>query len=226
MARYTGPVCKFARREGCDLEHKSGIKSLDSKCRFKTPPGTGHGARMRGKPSDYQIHLRAKQRMRRYYGVLERQFRGYFKRAAAARGDTGEKLLRLLESRLDNCLFRMGFATTRSEARQTVTHGHVVIKKHDLVDGNFVDNEDCQAVKVDIPSFLVGPGHVVAIAEKSRRQHGRMKDVIANAELRADAHPWLEVNISELSGKVIAVPDISELDIKMDVNLVVEYYSK
>lgn len=209
MARYLGPSCKLARREGSDLELKSGIKSFELKCKSKTLPGTGHGARLRGRPSDYQIHLRAKQRMRRYYGVLEKQFRRYYKNAAAARGDTGEMLMSLLESRLDNIVYRMGFATTRSQARQLVSHKHV------LVDD----------LRVNIPSYLVRENQAVSIAKQARTQ-AQIKDAISQAEVRATEHNWIDVNFASFSGKVVGVPDLADLGFKFDISLVVEHYSK
>ncbi len=209
MARYRGPTCKLARREGEDLEFKSGIKSFDQKCRSKTLPGSGHGGRAPGKPSDFQIHLRAKQKLRRYYGVLERQFRTYYKRAAGGRTDTGESLLLLLESRLDNVVYRMGLAVTRAEARQMVTHRQV------LVDGRLVN----------IPSCQVKPGQKIELSARAR-EHVRAKEAIAHAEIRDMDLGWLEVDLRAFAGKVAGKPDIQGLMRRFDVSLVVEYYSK
>ena len=209
MARYRGPVCKFSRREGEDLELKSGMKSFDAKCKFKTPLGTGHGARPSGKPSDYQLHLRAKQKLRRYYGVLERQFRNYYRKAAGGRTDTGESLLQLLESRLDNIVYRIGLGVTRAAARQMVSHNHV------LVDGK----------RVNIPSYQVRPGQQISLSE-SARSHSRVKEAVAHAEMRELSRDWLEVNLKDFSGRVLGVPVIDDLVHQFDVSLVVEYYSK
>ena len=144
MARYTGPKLKLSRREGTDLLLKSGVRPIDSKCRIDSPPGQ-HGAR-RGRLSDYAVQLREKQKVRRFYGVLEKQFRNYYKKAERQRGATGENLLRLLESRLDNVVYRMGFGATRAEARQLVSHKAI------LVNGR----------PVNIPSYQVAPEDVVA----------------------------------------------------------------
>ncbi len=152
MARYIGPKLKLARREGTDLYHKSGVRPIDSKCRIDNPPGE-HGAR-RTRLSDYAIQLREKQKVRRIYGVLEKQFRNYYKKADRQKGATGENLLKLLESRLDNVVYRMGFGSTRSEARQLVSHKAI------LVNGQ----------SVNIASYQVMPEDVVSVAEKSRGQ--------------------------------------------------------
>ena len=151
MARYLGPTCKLARREGTDLFLKSGVRALDSKCRAESAPGM-HGAR-RGRLSDYGVQLREKQKVRRTYGVLEKQFRNYYKTAASKKGATGENLLQLLESRLDNVVYRIGFGSTRAESRQLVSHCAV------LVNGQ----------KVNIPSYQVQPGDVVSLREKSQK---------------------------------------------------------
>ncbi|MCY4325805.1 MAG: 30S ribosomal protein S4 [Betaproteobacteria bacterium] len=209
MARYRGPVCKFSRREGEDLELKSGMKNFDAKCKSKTPLGMGHGARPSGKPSDYQLHLRAKQKLRRYYGVLERQFRNYYRKAASGRTDTGESLLQLLEARLDNVVYRIGLGVTRAAARQMVAHGQV------LVDGQ----------RVDIPSYQVRPGQLVTLSEAARA-HSRVKEAVAHAEMRELSRDWLDVNLKEFSGKVVSAPTIHDLMHLFDVSLVVEYYSK
>ena len=183
MAKYTGPTCKLARREGMDLGLKSGVKPLDSKCKIKNPPGQHGLSGMPRKVSDYGVHLREKQKLRRIYGVLERQFLGYYKRAARSKTVTGEKLLQLLESRLDNLVYRMGFASTRAEARQLVSHNHV------LVDGK----------RVNVASYLVTPGQSVEIAEKAR-QHNRIKDAISLSEAQGVSYEWLDVNHTEFKG--------------------------
>ena len=154
MARYIGPTCKLARREGTDLFLKSGVRALESKCNIENVPGQ-HGAR-RGRLSDYGVQLREKQKVRRIYGVLEKQFRNYYKEAARQRGATGENLLRLLECRLDNVIYRMGFGSTRAEARQLVSHRSI------LVNGQ----------SVNIPSYQVSPGEVISLREKAKKQPG------------------------------------------------------
>ena len=153
MARYIGPKCKLARREGTDLFLKSGVKPLESKCKFQVPPGGIKGER-KTRLSDYGLQLREKQKLRRMYGVLERQFSNYYTEAARRAGATGENLLKLLEGRLDNVVYRMGFASTRSEARQLVSHKGIQV------------NGDV----VTIPSYQVKPGDVVQVREKSRKQ--------------------------------------------------------
>lgn len=208
MARYTGPTCKLARREGTDLFLKSGAKSLEYKCKLKTPPGH-QGVFRSGKISDYGLHLREKQKLRRMYGLLERQFSNYYRKAARMRGDTGECLLRLLESRLDNVVYRMGFACTRAEARQMVTHGHV------RVDGE----------RVNIPSCLVATGQTVSIGGKARG-HDRVKDALTQAEGRGAAPAWLDVDAANLSGVFRQAPERAELDMEINENLIIEYYSR
>ena len=160
MARYIGPTCKLARREGVDLELKSPARGLESKCKLNQPPGQ-HGASRRVRLSDYALQLREKQKVRRIYGVLERQFRNYYKLAAKQRGATGENLLRLLESRLDNVVYRMGFAVTRAQARQMVTHKAIAVNGQ----------------TVNIPSYRVKPEDVVAIREKAKEQL-RVKEAV------------------------------------------------
>src|SRR5210317_858918 len=162
MARYIGPKCKLSRREGTDLFLKSGVRSLDSKCKLDTPPGVQ--PQRRSRLSDYGLQLREKQKLRRMYGVLERQFRNYYKRAAQLKGATGENLLKLLEGRLDNVVYRMGFATTRAEARQIVSHKGIT-----------VNNE-----LVNIPSFQVKAGDVIEVREKAKSQD-RIKAAVSIA---------------------------------------------
>lgn len=152
MARYIGPKCKLSRREGTDLFLKSGVRALDSKCNIETPPGM-HGAR-RGRLSEYGVQLREKQKVRRIYGVLEKQFRNYYKEAARGKGATGENLLQLLEGRLDNVVYRMGFGSTRAEARQLVSHKAILVNDK----------------SVNIPSYQVRPGDVVSVREKAKNQ--------------------------------------------------------
>jgi small subunit ribosomal protein S4 len=155
MARYIGPKCKLSRREGTDLQLKSGVRALESKCKAETAPGQ-HGAR-RGRLSDYGIQLREKQKVRRIYGVLEKQFRNYYKEAARLKGATGENLLALLESRLDNVVYRMGFGSTRAESRQLVSHKGI------LINGRVVN----------VPSYQVQPGDVVSVREKAKKATAR-----------------------------------------------------
>ncbi len=206
MARYIGPKCKLSRREGTDLFLKSGVRALESKCKVENAPGQ-HGAR-RGRLSDYGVQLREKQKVRRMYGVLERQFRNYYKEAARLKGATGENLLQLLESRLDNVVFRMGFAATRAEARQLVSHKGV------LVNG----------AVVNIPSCQVKAGDVVALREKARKQL-RVQSAMALAAQRGEPE-WIEVNVDKLEGVFKAVPERQELSSEINENLIVELYSK
>lgn len=206
MARYRGPTCKLARRLGTDLQLKSGIRALDSKCKLATPPGV-HGAK-RGRLSEFGVLFRQKQLIRRTYGVLERQFRLYYAKAAKRKGITGENLLKLLECRLDNVVFRMGFAATRAEARQLVSHRSV------KVNGNIVN----------IPSFQVKAGDVVEIKEKSKSQT-RIQAALVLAKQKTQPG-WLDVDFTKLQGIVKLVPERSELPLEFNENLVVEYYSK
>ncbi len=206
MARYLGPKCKLSRREGTDLFLKSGVRSLESKCRAESAPGQ-QGQR-RGRLSDYGVQLREKQKVRRIYGVLEKQFRNYYKAAAQQKGATGENLLQLLEGRLDNVVYRMGFGATRSEARQVVSHKAV------LVNGK----------TVNIASYQVQPGDVVSIREKSRNQL-RIQSALALAEQRGDL-PWVEVDRKKMEGVFKNVPDREDLPAEINENAIVELYSK
>lgn len=206
MARYIGPKCKLSRREGTDLFLKSGIRSLESKCRSESQPGQ-HGAK-RGRLSDYGLQLREKQKLRRMYGVLERQFRRYYQEAARRRGATGENLLLLLECRLDNMVYRMGFAATRAEARQLVGHKSIEVNGE----------------SVNIPSYQVQAGDVISVREKSRKQL-RIQNALQIASQVGRAE-WVDVDDKKLSGVVKNVP--ARVDILPDINenLVVELYSK
>ncbi|QGG80838.1 30S ribosomal protein S4 [Litorivicinus lipolyticus] len=206
MARYLGPTCKLARREGTDLFLKSGVKALESKCNTEQVPGM-HGAR-RSKVSDYGLQLREKQKVRRTYGVLEKQFRGYYKEAARRKGATGENLLALLEGRLDNVVYRLGFGSTRAEARQIVGHASI------LVNGQ----------KVTIPSFQVSEGDVISVREKAKGQL-RIKAALELAASRA-ACDWLEVDGTKMEGTFKRVPDRQELSSEINESLIVELYSK
>ena len=206
MARYIGPKCKLSRREGTDLLLKSGVRALESKCKAETIPGQ-HGAR-RGRLSDYGVQLREKQKVRRIYGVLEKQFRNYYKEAARLKGATGENLLQLLESRLDNVVYRMGFGSTRSEARQMVSHKAI------LVNGSVVN----------IPSYQVKAGDVISLREKAKKQL-RVQSAMALAAQRGEPE-WIEMNSEKLEGVFKAVPDRQELSSEINENLIVELYSK
>jgi small subunit ribosomal protein S4 len=206
MARYIGPKCKLARREGTDLFLKSGARALDSKCKLETAPGV-HGAR-RGRLSDYGVQLREKQKVRRIYGILEKQFRGYYKEAARRKGATGENLLQLLESRLDNVVYRMGFASTRAEARQLVSHKGV------LVNGSVVN----------VASYQVQAGDVVAVREKAKKQL-RIQSAMTLAAQRGDIE-WIDVNTDKMEGVFKAAPERGELSSEINENLIVELYSK
>jgi len=206
MARYLGPRCKLARREKTDLLLTSGVRALDSKCKLDTPPGQ-HGAR-RGRETEHGIQLREKQKVRRIYGILERQFENYFKHATRLKGSTGENLLRLLERRLDNVVYRMGFASTRAEARQLVSHGAI------LVNGK----------SVNIPSYQVSPGDVISVRERSKTQL-RIQSALTLAQGRAESS-WLEVNAAEFTGTFKTLPDRNDLYKDINEQLIVEYYSK
>ncbi len=207
MARYTGPRCKLMRREKLDLSLVSSRKSADSKCNLAVAPGQ-HGAKSGGKLSDYGIQLREKQKIRRIYGVLERQFRKYFAEAERRKGSTGDNLLKLLESRLDNVVYRMGFGSTRAEARQLVSHKSV------CVNGSLVN----------IPSYLVKSGDVVSIAEKSQKQV-RVSEALSLSE-QIGFPAWVDVNAKKMEGVFKTAPERNELSSDMNEQLVVEFYSK
>lgn len=206
MARYLGPKCKLSRREGTDLFLKSRGKSLENKCKLDQRPGQ-HGTK-RTRSSDYSVQLRAKQRLRRIYGVLEKQFRNYYQSAALRKGSTGENLLDLLEGRLDNVVYRMGFASTRAEARQLVSHKAILI--NDKV--------------TNIPSYQVSPGDTVSIREKAKKQQ-RIIDSLTVAE-QYGFPAWVEVNTKALSGVFKALPERADLGSEINEQLVVELYSK
>ena len=206
MARYIGPKCKLARREGSDLYLKSARRSIDSKCKIDTAPGQ-HGAK-RGRLSDYGLQLREKQKIRRIYGVLERQFRRYFAEAERRKGSTGELLLQLLESRLDNVVFRMGFGSTRAEARQLVSHKAITVNGQ----------------VVNIPSYQVKAGDVVAVREKAKKQV-RIQEALALAT-QIGLTSRVNIDAQKLEGTFKNVPDRSELSADIKEQLVVEFYSK
>jgi small subunit ribosomal protein S4 len=207
MARYVGPKCKLARREGTDLFLKSGIKPLENKCKFTVPPGGLKGER-KTRLSEYGLQLREKQKLRRMYGVLERQFGNYYTEAARRAGSTGENLLKLLECRLDNVVYRMGFASTRAEARQLVSHKAIQV------------NEQV----VTIASYQVKAGDVVQIREKSRKQL-RIAGALTVAQ-QVGFPDWVEVNDKEFKGVFKQVPARDEILPDINENLVVELYSK
>ena len=206
MARYLGPKLKLCRREGTDLFLKSGVRAIETKCKIDTAPGQ-HGAR-KPRLSDYGLQLREKQKVRRIYGILEKQFRNYYKEAARLKGNTGENLLQLLESRLDNVVYRMGYASTRAEARQLVSHKSIV------VNGSVVN----------IPSYKVSAEDVVAIREKSKKQ-GRITAALELAEQR-EKPTWIDVDNKAMTGVYKAHPERSELSTEINEQLIVELYSK
>jgi len=208
MAKYIGPKCKLMRREGADLSLKSSRRAVDTKCKIDNPPGM-HGAGTR-KPrqSDYGLQLREKQKLRHIYGILERQFRNYYKEASRLKGSTGENLLQLLEARLDNVVYRMGFGSTRAEARQLVNHKSI------LVNGSIVN----------IPSYVVAPEDVVSVREKSRKQ-ARIAESLALAE-QIGFPDWVDVNQGKFEGTFKALPDRADLPPDINEQLVVELYSK
>ena len=206
MARYLGPKLKLSRREGTDLFLKSGVRPIESKCKIDNAPGQ-HGIR-RGRLSDYAVQLREKQKVRRLYGILEKQFRNYYKRAERTKGATGENLLMLLESRLDNVVYRMGYGSTRAEARQLVSHKSI------LVNGSLVN----------IPSYQVKPDDTVSVKEGSRGQL-RIQSALQLSIQRGQAE-WLDVSVETFSGLFKRLPDREELPSEINENLIVEYYSK
>ena len=209
MARYIGPTCKLARREGADLSLKSPARALDSKCKLEQKPGQ-HGATARkGKLSDYATQLREKQKVKRIYGLLERQFRNYYKKASTKKGNTGENLLQLLETRLDNVVYRMGFAITRPSARQLVSHRGV------LVNGK----------SVNLPSYQVKAGDSIELSEKAQKQLRVQESLTVSQQM--DLSPsWVEVDSKKFSGVFKAVPDRADLPADINEALIVELYSK
>jgi small subunit ribosomal protein S4 len=206
MARYLGPKLKLSRREGTDLFLKSGVRAIDSKCNLTTAPGQ-HGAR-RGRLSDYGLQLREKQKVRRIYGVLEKQFRNYYKEAARLKGNTGENLLQLLEGRLDNVVYRMGLASTRAEARQLVSHKAIMVN----------------GAVVNIPSYAVSPDQVIAVREKAKKQ-ARIVAALEISEQR-EKPTWIEIDSKKMEGVFKRVPERSDLSADINEQLIVELYSK
>ena len=207
MARYLGPKCKLSRREGTDLFLKSGVKSLESKCKLEVPPGGIKGER-RQRTSDYGLQLREKQKLRRMYGVLETQFRNYYHKAAGRPGATGENLLQFLERRLDNVVYRMGFASTRTEARQLVSHKSIAVNGE----------------VVNIPSYQCKGGDVITVREKAQKQ----LRIQAALQIKAQVGfpEWVEVDDKKFSGVLKSLPERGDILPDINENLVVELYSK
>ncbi|MCL5272042.1 MAG: 30S ribosomal protein S4 [Gammaproteobacteria bacterium] len=206
MARYLGPKCKLSRREGTDLLLKSGVRDHKSKCKSEKLPGQ-HGDK-KPRLNGYGIQLREKQKIKRLYGVLEKQFRNYYKMSARQKGSTGENLMTLLERRLDNVVYRMGFASTRAEARQLVTHKAILV--NDKI--------------VNVPSFLVSPGDVITVRQRAKSQ-GRVQAALALSEQRAPCD-WITVDSTAFKGTFSTAPTLTDLSSDYNVNLVVELYSK
>ena len=211
MARYIGPTCKLARREGADLGLKSPARALDSKCKLEQKPGqhgAGTGAR-RSKLSDYATQLREKQKVKRIYGLLERQFRNYYKKASTKKGNTGENLLQMLETRLDNVVYRMGFAVTRPAARQLVSHRGVTVN----------------GKPVNLPSYQVKAGDAVALSERAQKQL-RVQESLTVAQQMDLSPSWIEVDSKKFAGVFKAVPDRTDLPADINEALIIELYSK
>ncbi len=209
MARYIGPTCKLARREGADLSLKSPARALDSKCKLEQKPGQHGPVARRGKLSDYALQLREKQKVKRIYGLLERQFRNYYKKASTRKGNTGETLLQLLEQRLDNVIYRMGFAVTRPQARQIVSHRGV------LVNGKIVN----------LPSYQVKAGDQIALTERAQKQL-RIQEAATMSQDMDLVPNWIEVDAKKFTGVFKAVPERSDLPSDINEALIVELYSK
>jgi small subunit ribosomal protein S4 len=207
MARYLGPKCKLSRREGTDLFLKSGVKPLESKCKLEVPPGGVKGER-KSRLSDYGLQLREKQKLRRMYGVLEKQFRNYYIKATGRPGATGSTLLQLLEGRLDNVVYRMGFAATRSEARQLVSHKAISVNGE----------------AVTIPSYQCSAGDVIAVREKAQKQL-RIQTAL-QIKSQVGFPEWVEVDEKKFSGTFKQLPDREDILPDINENLVVELYSK
>jgi small subunit ribosomal protein S4 len=207
MARYLGPKCKLSRRQGMDLGLKSRSRAIETKCQLEKPPGQ-HGENRGRRMSDYALQLREKQKLRYIYGVLERQFRNYYKEAARLKGATGENLLQLLERRLDNVVYRMGFGCTRAEARQLVSHKAILL------------NGKC----MNIPSHLVSKDDIISVRDKSKKQV-RVQDSLAIAE-QLGFPEWVEVDVKKMEGKLQSIPERNDLSADINESLVVELYSK
>ena len=207
MARYLGPKAKLSRREGTDLFLKSARRSISDKCKFDSKPGQ-HGRTSGQRTSDFGLQLREKQKVKRMYGVLERQFRRYFAMADQQKGNTGSNLLSLLESRLDNVVYRMGFGSTRAEARQLVSHKAITVNAH----------------QVNIPSYLVKAGDVVSVREKSKKQ-GRVLEALQLAT-QVGMPAWVDVNVDKAEGVFKKAPDRDEFAADINESLIVELYSR
>ena len=208
MARYIGPTCKLARREGADLSLKSPARAIDSKCKLEQKPGQ-HGAARKGRLSDYGVQLREKQKVKRIYGLLERQFHKYYVKASNQKGNTGENLLRQLETRLDNVIYRMGFAVTRAQARQLVAHRAVSVN----------------GKRVNLPSYQVRTGDEISLTESARSQLRVQESVTVSQEM--DLVPaWVEVDPKKFSGVFKALPERSDLPSDINESLIIELYSK
>ncbi len=208
MARYTGPSCRLCRREGCKLFLK-GDRCYTDKCAIERRDyAPGEAGRKRIKESEYRMQLREKQKTKRIYGLLEKQFHHYYEMANRQQGVTGENLLRILESRLDNVVYRLGFAKSRAEARQQVRHGHIQVNGR----------------RVDIPSFRVRPGDLVAVAPKARDMLVIKSALISSERIQVPA--WLEVDIEKLQGSVLSLPQRDQIDSDIREQLIVELYSK
>lgn len=207
MARYIGPKAKLSRREGTDLFLKSARRSIGDKAKFESKPGQ-HGRISGARTSDYGVQLREKQKVKRMYGVLEKQFRRYFAEAERRRGNTGANLLTLLESRLDNVVYRMGFGSTRAEARQLVSHKAIIVNGQ----------------SVNIPSYLVKPGDVIAVREQSKKQ-ARVQEALQLAS-QVGMPAWVEVNIDKVEGIFKKAPDRDEFGVDINESLIVELYSR
>ena len=209
MARYIGPTCKLARREGADLSLKSPARAIDSKCKLEQKPGQHGAVAKRGKLSDYANQLREKQKVKRIYGLLEKQFRNYYKKASTKKGNTGETLLQMLEQRLDNVVYRMGFAVTCPQARQLVSHKGV------LVNGK----------AVNLPSYQVKAGDNIALTERAQK-HLNVQEAV-NLSQQMDLVPsWCEVDAKKFAGVFKAIPDRADLPSDINEALIVELYSK
>ena len=209
MARYLGPTCKLARREGADLSLKSPGRALDSKCKLEQKPGQHGAATKKGRLSDYAVQLREKQKVKRIYGLLERQFRNYYKKASTKKGNTGENLLQLLETRLYNVVYRMGFAVTRPAARQLVSHRGVTVN----------------GKSVNLPSYQVKAGDAIALSERAQKQL-RVKEALTLSSTMDLSPSWVEVDAKKFSGVFKAVPDRADLPADINEALIVELYSK
>jgi ribosomal protein S4, bacterial/organelle type len=207
VARYIGPKCKLSRREGTDLFLKSARRSLDSKCKFESKPGQ-HGRTSGARTSDYGLQLREKQKLKRMYGVLEKQFRRYFEEAERRKGNTGENLIQLLESRLDNVVYRMGFGSTRAEARQLVSHKALMLNGR----------------TANVPSILVKPGDVIAVREKAKKQ-ARIQEALQLAASQGFPQ-WVSVDTTKLEGTFKQVPDRADVARDINESMVVELYSR